>query len=99
MGQAVTFNTNVLKYVLNSMMTKCHNIIQFDSLLSVCSHSPPTAGHLGINKTFARLREIFFWKGMWQDVQQFVNSCIACSSVKPRNGTTPGLLQPIPVLA
>ena len=37
-----------------------------------------TGAHLGIRKTSERMRMSFWWNGLKQDVQKFVNSCHSC---------------------
>ena len=32
-------------------------------------HSDPTSGHLGVKKTFNRVRTKFYWKGMFKDAE------------------------------
>lgn len=54
------------------------------------NHSAPTAGHLGIHKTYHRLALHYFWPGMHGDVVRFVSSCSTCLSYKLPNHTTLG---------
>lgn len=54
------------------------------------NHSTPTAGHLGIHKTYHRLALHYFWPGMHGDVVKFVSSCATCLSCKLPNHTTLG---------
>jgi transposase len=42
------------------------------------SHDLPTAGHLGITKTFLRIAQTYFWPGLFRDVVQYVKSCDVC---------------------
>jgi len=52
------------------------------SVLEHC-HDKPASGHLGIDKTFLRLREAFYWPGYSRDVDHYVSSCQICQE---RNG-------------
>ena len=36
-------------------------------------HSDPTSGHFGITKTWRRLAERFYWRGMYQDAKNLVS--------------------------
>jgi hypothetical protein len=46
------------------------------------AHNNATAGHLGIDKTKARLREVCFWTSQSADIRTHVASCHACASNK-----------------
>lgn len=56
------------------------------------SHSSPTAGHMGIFKTFKRLALNYYWPGMYSDVVKAVNSCDSCIAHKHQNHATLGLM-------
>ncbi|KAL6475049.1 hypothetical protein MHYP_G00160890 [Metynnis hypsauchen] len=58
-------------------------------------HDHPTAGHLGITKTLARLRLRFFWPKMRKDVKTYVLSCPVCQFTKPCQKKPAGLLVPV----
>jgi hypothetical protein len=47
-------------------------------------HETPTAGHMGIRKTYCRLEEKFYWFTMRRDVTDFVRRCFKCQEVKVR---------------
>ena len=36
------------------------------------AHCEATAGHLGIEKTYERIAQEYYWPGVWHDVYQFV---------------------------
>lgn len=56
------------------------------------NHSEPTAGHLGIFKTYRRVALRYYWPGMYRDVSNFVGSCPICLKYKTQNHTTLGEL-------
>jgi hypothetical protein len=64
--------------------------IEFRDQIIADNHSVPTAGHLGIFKTYRRLSLSYYWPGMHQSVVQFVGSCSVCLSYKLQNHTTLG---------
>ena len=37
-------------------------------------HSDPTSRHFGVTKTWRRLAERFYWKGMYQDAKTVVSN-------------------------
>ena len=45
-------------------------------------HDKPTAGHLGVFKTYNRLRQHYYWPGMYQAVAKYVASCDTCMATK-----------------
>ena len=45
-------------------------------------HSGLVDGHLGEDKTMARLRERFYWPGQWADVRDFCRACTICATRK-----------------
>ena len=50
-------------------------------VLSFC-HDHPMAGHLGQDKTYARLRRGFIWFQLLSDCRDFVRTCATCSRNK-----------------
>lgn len=48
-------------------------------------HTHPLVGHLGVRRGILRLRERFFWKGMYKDYKDFVKNCEVCQVSKHRN--------------
>jgi hypothetical protein len=47
-------------------------------------HSGGLAGHFGHDKTFAKLREAYFWPGMQSEVKNFFDRCRICQHSKGR---------------
>lgn len=60
-------------------------------------HSTPQAGHSGFYRTYRRLASNLFWKGMKEDVKQFVQACDICQRQKYSPTSPGGLLQPLPI--
>lgn len=60
-------------------------------------HSSGLGGHSGVTATYHKIKSLFAWPGMKQDVQNYVAACQTCSQAKPEHGRLPGLLQPLPV--
>ena len=61
------------------------------------AHDTPMSGHLGINKTYHRILEHFYWPNLRKDVVEFCRSCHTCQVVGKPNQTVPKApLQPIP---
>ena len=68
-------------------------------------HSGVVGGHLGEEKTMARLRERFYWPGQWNDVKNFCRACTSCATRKtpaPRRRAPLGTIQasyPVQIVA
>lgn len=58
-------------------------------------HDSPTAGHLGINKTWHKIRDRYYWPRMYKEVKQHVLSCSKCNQFKISRRKSTGTLQPI----
>ena len=58
------------------------------------AHDVPTAGHLGRDKTLARLQETFYWPYMDSEVREYVRTCPDCQRNKASNQKPLGLMQP-----
>ena len=59
-------------------------------------HDQPQAGHLGPDKTAARVRQVGYWVGMLQDIDQYCKECTICQvSKSPSPQKAP--LQNIPI--
>lgn len=43
-------------------------------------HDDPTMGHYGINKTFDKMKQRFYWPHLYHDVNMYVSNCISCIS-------------------
>ncbi|XP_068248783.1 uncharacterized protein [Palaemon carinicauda] len=57
-----------------------------------------TESHLGVNKTYKRLFEDFYWPEMRKDIKEFIASCHHCQITgKPNEKIPPAPLQSIPV--
>ena len=50
-------------------------------VLKAC-HSEGLGGHMGIQRTWVRVRNTFYWRKMYQDVEDFVKGCELCQMNK-----------------
>jgi hypothetical protein len=60
-------------------------------------HDSPMAGHQGINKTYRKVREMFSWKGLKEDVIKHIKEFTTCQEKKDEYMHLAGLLQPLPI--
>ena len=63
-------------------------------LLYAC-HDDPEGGHLGIDKTLARISSRYWWPQLTNSVRRYVLSCIFCQCHKSNSCFPPGPLSPI----
>lgn len=63
----------------------------------VCAyfHADPQHAHAGALKTYERLRQRYYWRGLYTYVRKYIRSCQLCQRRKPFPHS-PGLLQPLP---
>ena len=61
------------------------------------AHDMMAAGHLGIEKTYRRILQHFWWPRIYEDTREYVSSCPTCQASKPSNAKTPGLIQPLSI--
>ncbi len=62
-------------------------------------HSSLQGGHQGHTRTYERVRNTYFWHNMYQDVTNFVDTCLDCITSRPpptkaMMAPTPGSLEP-----
>jgi hypothetical protein len=59
-------------------------------------HDDRLAGHMGVDRTYRRLRPYYFWPRMLEEVEQWVTACETCARTKPPRTPPKGLLHGIP---
>ncbi|UYV84440.1 hypothetical protein LAZ67_X002171, partial [Cordylochernes scorpioides] len=59
-------------------------------------HDHPTSGHMGIKRTYSRIKDTYFWPSMFKTVEKYVSSCPECQFRKTPSQQPSGKLQPIP---
>ena len=60
-------------------------------------HASAIGGHEGELKTFKRLTQEVYWKGMRRDVVEFIKGCQICQENKYSTLSPTGLLSPLPI--
>lgn len=60
-------------------------------------HSGTTGGHLGIYKSFGKLKEKFYWPGYWKDLSEWYRTCEACNARKSPSPRHVAVLKPVSV--
>ncbi|KAL0361148.1 UNVERIFIED_CONTAM: Retrovirus-related Pol polyprotein from transposon.6 [Sesamum radiatum] len=60
-------------------------------------HDSSLGGHSGINGTYQRIKHLFYWPTLREDVNTWMNECEVYQRSKHENNPYPGLLQPLPI--
>uniref|UniRef100_A0A0A9BSM5 Integrase catalytic domain-containing protein n=1 Tax=Arundo donax TaxID=35708 RepID=A0A0A9BSM5_ARUDO len=60
-------------------------------------HDSVVGGHSGAQATYQRVKRSFHWRGLKQDVEEFVKQCGVCQQAKHERVHPAGLLQPLPI--
>src|SRR6185369_1927655 len=50
---------------------------EFEGLMYI-AHDHELSGHFGIDATYERIKEKYYWKGMRRDIEIYVKSCDSC---------------------
>lgn len=103
MAQTVVSNQAIPNYSFNNGIIRYKNKIYIgtntalkNKLLSTF-HTSELGGHSGGRATYQRMKLLFHWPNMKQDVISFIKSCPVCQLNKPEHSKYPGLLQPLPI--
>lgn len=48
-------------------------------------HDEEWSGHPGAQQTLWQLKNVFYWKGMNEMVEDYVRNCLVCARCKPMN--------------
>ncbi|GKB23638.1 putative reverse transcriptase domain-containing protein [Tanacetum coccineum] len=57
------------------------------------AHKTRYSVHLGADKMYHDLRDMYWWPGMRRDIATYVSKCLTCSKVKAKHQRPSGLLQ------
>lgn len=59
-------------------------------------HDNPVSGHIGATKTIELVKRNYYWPNMYNEIKEYVVTCLPCQQNKPSQQVPMGLLQPIP---
>ena len=62
-------------------------------------HDHPTAGHMGVHKTYDMLARLYYWPGIRNYARVYVESCPRCKQAKSISTKPAGLLQSLQIPA
>lgn len=92
--QGYTLEEGVIRY--NTKIWVANNSALQTKIISTFH---PIGGHSGMQATYQRIKQLFYWKCLQTDVEDFVKQCIICQQAKHLNTLPAGLLQPLPIPA
>ena len=78
------------KFVICIPFNMCEEVLE-DCHDNIC------AGHSGRTKTWERVRERFYWPGMYKDVKDYVSKCHTCMQYKGERQFNIGTRQRMPI--
>jgi transposase InsO family protein len=61
------------------------------------AHNQVSTAHPGKAKTAQLLSARYYWKNMWNDIDQYCRNCHDCRRANAPKDKTPGLLHPLPI--
>lgn len=59
-------------------------------------HSGPLSGHFGVQRTYLKIKNKYWWPNMKQSIAQYIQLCLPCQQHNITRSKKPGQLQPIP---
>ena len=61
------------------------------------SHNTVFTMHPGDNKMCLDMKQYYWWRGMKNDISEYVSKCLVCQQVKVEYQVPSGLLNPLPI--
>jgi transposase InsO family protein len=65
------------------------------TILKIYHDSTANGAHFGRDKTLHKIKKRYFWPSMYNDIENYIKSCILCAQYNPRRQKASGTLQPI----
>ena len=50
---------------------------EIDTIMFIM-HNHEMGGHFGKDATYEKIKERYYWKGMYKDIEEYVKTCDAC---------------------
>lgn len=84
--------TAYLSEIYNCNITICENKVQYPNKEQIPTilktfHDEPISGHRGIVETARKIRKEYFWKGMNDDIKNYIECCLTCQRNKIQRKT------------
>ena len=75
-------------YLLNGRWLNIISHDEKDTILFML-HDHPTSGHFGIEITYNRVKEKYYWPNMKKDIEKYIKSCEICQKRSKKLGKAP----------
>lgn len=79
------------KLVVGNIPSVRHKILEW-------LHASSQGGRSAVQATYQRVKKLFWWRKLFQDIKDFVKYCDTCARCKSELVAYPGLLQPLLIL-
>ncbi|GJW61591.1 putative reverse transcriptase domain-containing protein [Tanacetum coccineum] len=86
-AMAMTIQSRVKGMILTAQVGGVRTVIIDEA------HKSRYSVHLGADKMYYDLRDMYWWPGMKRDIATYVSECLTCAKVKAEHQRPPGLLQ------
>ena len=73
------------------------NVMDLRKKILYESHNTVFTIHPGDNKMYQDMKQYYWWRGMKQDIFEYVSKCLTCQLVKAEHQVPSGLLNPLPI--
>jgi hypothetical protein len=92
-----SLNQGILQHKMNGKTLEVLQRSRVHSVLQAFHDNPATGGHFGRDKTLSKLTERFYWKGMKQEVTEYIKACKKCFATNAKITHEAPPLHPVPV--
>ena len=65
------------------------------SLLKACHDDPMTGAHFGVERTYLKIKNYYWWPAMKRSIKTYIRSCMLCQQYNNSRQKRPGQLRPI----
>ena len=93
--ESLPFTNNLIWTKDGKMWVPDDNSLWYQVFLDC--HASVLAGHMGRDKTDDQIKRYYYWRGMSQDIVEFVQQCHICQLHKGRQHAKYGMLQPVAI--
>jgi hypothetical protein len=92
-GQGFSLDHGLIKY--KGRLFIGENLALQTKLISSL-HDSAIGGHSGVQASYQRIKQLYYWPGMKLAVENYVKQCSVCQLAKHSHHKPDGLLQPLP---